>query len=307
MVFYFLTGRKNLRRRLVSLLFFAIIFIMNGFFRYPGGKSKIKNQILSLLKNGSEYIEPFFGGGSIGLNYLLNNKDLKTFVINDFDYGVYAIWKTVADRPDLLKKRVVKFKPSVKLFHKYRNDLSVLNQTDSSVVLSNIAFKKLVVHQTSYSGLGMKSGGPLGGESQSGDYLIDCRWSPEYICEKIDYIHNLFKKVVLKASSLSYKDVLKNCSKDATIYLDPPYFQKGNDLYQFGFSDADHFELSVVLKSIDNKNWLLSYDDCSETRKLYDWANIREIDNKNTITSVKCKSTGLRKSSLKRELLITPV
>jgi DNA adenine methylase len=278
---------------------------MNGFFRYPGGKNKIKNQILGNLKFCSDYIEPFFGGGSIGLNYLILNKELKNFHINDYDFGIYSIWKTVAHRPDLLKKKVLVFKPDVNLFYKYKNDLLVHRKSDSDAVIANIAFKKLAIHQISYSGLGVKSGGPLGGERQSSNYKIDCRWSPKYICEKIDEIHNMFKKICLKVSFDSYKDILKNCSKDSAIYLDPPYYQKGNDLYQFGFSLQDHIELSEILNSIENKNWVLSYDDCDDIRRIYSWAKISEIDNINTITSSKCKNTGERKGTLKKELIIT--
>jgi DNA adenine methylase len=281
---------------------------MNGFFRYPGGKSKIKNHILTRLKSCSDYIEPFFGGGSIGLNYLINNKEIKSFHINDFDFGIYAIWRTISNRPDLLKNKVLNFQPNINSYYKYKNDLLINRKSDSDVVVANIAFKKLAIHQISYSGLGVKSGGPQGGEEQSSNYKIDCRWSPKYICEKIDEIHNMFKKVTnLKITYDSYQDILKNCSLDSAIYLDPPYYKKGNDLYQFGFSHQQHIELSEILKSTDNKNWVLSYDDCEEIRNLYSWAKISEIENINTITNAKCKNTGERKGVLKKELIITYV
>jgi DNA adenine methylase len=274
-------------------------------FRYPGGKSKLKNQIMSKLKICSDYIEPFFGGGSIGLNYLSLNKQIKNFTINDFDFGIYSIWKTIAERPDLLKNKVLDFKPCVEVFYKYKQELLLNKRSESSVAVANIAFKKLVLHQISYSGLGVKSGGPLGGANQSSNYKIDCRYNPKHICKKIDEINNLFKKVFLNISSKSYKTILENCSEHAAIYLDPPYYQKGNDLYQFGFSIQDHVDLSESLKNIKNKNWVLSYDDCEEIRSLYSWAKISEIDNINTITSSKCKDTGERKGNLKKELIIT--
>ena len=43
----------------------------------------------------------------------------------------------------------------------------------------DIGFKKLAIHQISYSGLGTMSGGPLGGAGQKSQYKIDCRWSPD--------------------------------------------------------------------------------------------------------------------------------
>ena len=51
--------------------------------------------------------------------------------------------------------------------------------------MSRFGFMKIAVHQLSYSGLGLRSGGPLGGRSQASPYKIDCRWSPEYIYKKM--------------------------------------------------------------------------------------------------------------------------
>jgi site-specific DNA-adenine methylase len=51
---------------------------MASFFRYPGGKSKLRAQIVDCLstqayESGLEYREPFFGGGSIGLKLLADH------------------------------------------------------------------------------------------------------------------------------------------------------------------------------------------------------------------------------------------
>ena len=62
----------------------------------------------------------------------------------------------------------------------------------------DLGFKKLAIHQTSYSGLGTKSGGPLGGAEQKSRYKIDCRWSPEYICKKVDKLHDLFAAIEVR-------------------------------------------------------------------------------------------------------------
>lgn len=99
-----------------------------SFFRYPGGKSKLREQIASKLNKITtadyEYREPFFGGGSIGLKLLQDMPDLKRIWINDFDPGISCLWTTLINRPDLLKKRVEEFKPSVEAFYEFRTELT---------------------------------------------------------------------------------------------------------------------------------------------------------------------------------------
>ena len=75
----------------------------------------------------------------------------------------------------------------------------------------DLGFKKLAVHQTSYSGLGTKSGGPLGGAEQKSEYTIDCRWSPNYICKKVDRLHDLFAAIEVHGNgctNLDFADVI---------------------------------------------------------------------------------------------------
>ena len=41
--------------------------------------------------------------------------------------------------------------------------------------------------------------------------------------------------------------------EDIFIYLDPPYFQKGSDLYMNFFKAEDHRQLRDVIKNMRNK------------------------------------------------------
>jgi DNA adenine methylase len=205
-----------------------------------------------------------------------------------------------------LKKMVMNFNPSVETFENYKIEIannSITPKNDSEIVL--FGFKKLAIHQTSYSGLGVKSGGPLGGKKQKSKYKIDCRWSPDYICKKIEKLNIQFSSLEIKnqsCTSFDFENLIKS-KDDAFIYLDPPYYVKGNDLYQYGFSKEDHKRLSDALR-ITNHPWILSYDDCQEIRELYNWADINEISVNYSITATKDKESGKRFSRTKQELLI---
>lgn len=294
-----------------------------SFFRYPGGKSKLNKQILAaidaiLTETGSgnfEYREPFFGGGSIGLSLLKNRTDIKKAWINDKDPGVASLWTSVIKYPGDLISKVDDFKKgfkskkdAVKYFAELQQEVGGQDTMPSDPDdIVDLGFKKLAVHQMSYSGLGTKAGGPIGGQDQASDYDIWCRWSPKYICKKIKLLNEEFSKV-------SVRDAMCGCSDFACVvqdtgpaitYLDPPYYEKGGVLYQCSFAEKDHKRLAGILCNTNNP-WVLSYDECVEVRDLYAWAYILEIREVNySITALKTTKDE-RISRWKTELLIVP-
>jgi len=280
-----------------------------SFFRYPGGKKKINNviiaKIMSFLDGDIvEFREPFFGGGSVGIDLLQKKSSsmfnsLEKIWINDFDLGISCLWTSVIRHHQELKEKILNFTPSIDNFYDFQKFLLNKIERPRNVIISksemvDMAFKKIVIHQISYSGLGTMSGGPLGGRNQKSEYKVDCRWSPKYLCKKIDKINNLFKNYEIFNEMCSAEDfelLLHGCN--SLIYLDPPYYQQGCNLYQHSFSEIDHIRLSNALKKTNNK-WVLSYDDCKQIRDLYNWAHI-------DIVEINYSITGSRK---KTELLI---
>jgi DNA adenine methylase len=52
------------------------------------------------------------------------------------------------------------------------------------------------------------------------------------------------------------------------VYLDPPYYSKGSQLYLNYYTAADHTALAEYLSDA-NFTWVMSYDNAPEVRKLY--------------------------------------
>ena len=274
--------------------------------RYPGGKSKLKKHILPFIPslNGVEYREPFVGGGSIFLS-IIEKESISKFIINDFDVQMGALWQSVIYNPLALIDRIKSYIPTV---DSYLQFVESLNTSETLSVLE-LGFRKLAVHQMSYSGLGLMAGGPIGGNSQSSKYVIGCRWSPLRLEKTILKISELTKHLDSDKKIISSLDFESVISRDSTlstfIYLDPPYYDKGADMYVHSFKTNDHIRLANVLKKTPHK-WLLSYDDCPEVRELYSWAKVSTFSAKYSITSV-IGEDDTRKSTNKNELLIQPI
>ena len=278
--------------------------------RYPGGKKKLSKQIVKAL-NGQmdegvvQYREPFVGAGSIAFEFLKQCPQVKRVWVNDFDLPLAALWLSFLKYPDALKRLVLDLRPSVDAFFDFKAWLLKCDLVVGDESCVEAGFRKLAIHQMSYSGLGLKSGGPLGGFDQESDYKIDCRWSPKHICKKIDEIHRFLVERDVLVSSTDFEEVLRPGSR-SLVYLDPPYYEKGGDLYHHAFSEDDHRRLAACLKSTRH-SWVLSYDDCPQVRALYeDWSQVDEVKDVNYSITAVGKKDGVKTSRKKTELIITP-
>lgn len=99
-----------------------------SFFRYPGGKNKLKEKIIQKLfqinnsPNIKTYREPFWGGGSVGISLLSDCFiEINEIWINDKDIGIVSLWTALLKYPEELQKLIKKFKPSVNHFYEFKN------------------------------------------------------------------------------------------------------------------------------------------------------------------------------------------
>lgn len=266
-----------------------------SFFRYPGGKAKLLPHIRKYLDEwiglgvGVEYREPFVGAGSVATDVLERYPHLGTIWVNDKDAALACLWMALSRKEmrDALKDMVNQFTPSVREFFAIKEFL-----TSGAVAgTTQMGFYKLAIHQMSYSGLGVKSAGPLGGKGQASPYKIDCRWNPVYINKRIDQIGARLDSRRVDATGIDFEDLLLGGTIYDTVvlYIDPPYYDKGAELYQHAFTADDHVRLADTLKSCPYR-WLLSYDAAPEILELYQgWTRIETVDVAYSITNSRKK------------------
>jgi DNA adenine methylase len=66
------------------------------------------------------------------------------------------------------------------------------------------------------------------------------------------------------------KDGISRWPAETLIYLDPPYYAKGRDLYYDFYEEKDHVSLAeFVTSDITKQRWIVSYDNVEPIRRLY--------------------------------------
>lgn len=294
---------------------------MPSIIRYPGAKTKlahdIRHSLPDWLRTETHYrcipgdawfVEPFFGSGAVGLAVLRHivprtngptisgRRDKPVGVwINDADYAMYALWTSIVHHTEHLVSMVHEFQPSKEAFY----ELKKLDGTQGHCIATD-GFNKIALHRMSMSGWGRMAGGPIGGKKQGGQYTVGCRWNPAPIAQAIyDAKIWLTRFRETRITNLHFRDVIAACGSSAVIYLDPPYYVKGGQLYAHNMTHDEHAELATLLRATP-ADWRLSYDDCPEIRDLYSWASFKELEIRytNAITD--------KKRPKNRELLISP-
>lgn len=242
--------------------------------RYPGSKNKIYKYVKYLVKinNCDTYIEPFVGGGSVALKLLIN-QDVKKIMINDYDKAIYAFWYSVLNHTNELIKLIEDTEVTIEEWHKQKK---INKNKDDNNNLLEIGFSTLFLNRTNRSGI-LKAG-VIGGLNQTGNYKLDCRFNKEAIITKIQNIAKFKNNIRLynkDAENFIRQNITK--TKNSLIFLDPPYYNRGPELYINFYEHDNHISLAnTIKKRLYDKKWILTYDNSFEIKKLYTELNTIE-------------------------------
>jgi DNA adenine methylase len=234
--------------------------------RYPGGKNCIFKFVAGLFDennlHGASYAEPYAGGAGLALRLLFEEYVGKIY-INDLDYAIYAFWETVTQRADDFCAWVEEVPVSMDSWYFYR-DLQKNCARDDIFELAKSTF---FLNRTNVSGV--IKGGVIGGMEQKGKYKIDARFKKADLIARIQKIARFKTRIqVSNCDGLDFIKKLDEKKEEIFIYLDPPYYQKGADLYMNFYSDEEHRNLSEYVHKL-RKKWMVSYDNHDFILNLY--------------------------------------
>jgi len=236
--------------------------------RYPGGKRKLENQIINLIQiNNYEngiYVEPFAGGAAVALKLLFDGH-VKSIHINDLDYSIYCFWKSVTEYNSELIELIYNTPVNTSEWIKQKEIQGKFN--DSTIL--ELGFSTFYLNRTNVSGI--IKGGIIGGLEQKGKYKIDARFNKINLVERIKAIGNYAASI--EVTNLCVRELiiekLLHTSEKKFIYFDPPYYEKGPELYRNHLVNEDHLEIAEMIKGIKNHYWVVTYDNVPEINEMY--------------------------------------
>ncbi len=212
------------------------------------------------------YIEVFGGAGWV-LFHKFPGNDFEVY--NDFNGLLVNLYRCVRDKPKELTKALRYILNARADFDLIKNTLA--RDSPASDVQRAAWFYQLIRY--SYAS-GLTSYG-----SQPHDM-----WSNFPLIEQA---HRRLAKVVIE--NKDFEKLIGQCDRPVSFfYCDPPYFETESyykNVGEDGFTEKDHIRLRDALLRIEGK-FLLSYNDCSFIRELYDAPGI-QIDSYTRINNIK--------------------
>ena len=236
--------------------------------RYPGGKSKLAYYVLAVIESngliGGHYIEPFAGGAGVALQLLLSGK-VNSIHINDFDPAVYAFWKSCTDFSEQLCDLIENTPINMDEWYKQRE---IINQDSLELNTLDLGFAAFFMNRANRSGI-LKAG-VIGGLQQSGRWKLDARFNKEELIKRIIAIAEFKDSItVTNKDAVMLLEGLGSLDNKTLMYLDPPYYVKGQGLYRNFYEHSDHIEIAEQLKGIKNIHWIVSYDNSPAILDMY--------------------------------------
>lgn len=234
---------------------------MTQILKYPGGKQRIAEWIISHFPEHKVYCEPFFGSGAV----FFNKSAAYIETINDIDGNIVNLFKVCRDDSDKLARQIELTPFAREEFENcYEKSADPVEQARRTLVRYHQSFGTSNSSKKSWRNV-QTYGGPRTATMWNflpGRIAEVCERLKEAQIENIDAIELIRR----------YND------ENTLIYCDPPYLQslRKRNLYAYETTDEYHFELLKVLKESKSKIVISGYDNPMYNKLLVDW-NTDEI------------------------------
>lgn len=253
------------------------------FLKWVGGKRKLIPEIKKMLPGGLSkytYYEPFVGGGA-----LLFDLQPTQAVINDSNEELINVYTVIRDHPKELIDELKKHKNTPEYFYEIRS-------IDRKPIFNNIsnierASRIIYLNKTCYNGLyRVNNSGKF--NSPFGKYK-----NPNIVNESvIKAVSNYLNNAQVEILNVDYEVPLRNVSKNAFVYLDPPYhpISKSSNFTGYvrgGWGEKDQLRLRDICNNLNKKGvkFLLSNSSSDFIKEIYDEYNIHTVRASRSINS----------------------
>ena len=210
-----------------------------------------------------QYAEVYAGGAAIAWS-LLFGEYVQDVHINDLNGSIYAFWRSVFDHTDELCGLIESADVSMQEWHRQRE----VQATSATRSLLEVGFSTFFLNRTNRSGI--LEGGVIGGKEQTGKWKLDARFNKADLVARIRRIARYRDRVhTYRTDAADFiREQLPRLPQDTLVYLDPPYYQKGAELYEDHYNANDHSRIAGLVANI-GQPWIVSYDAVPEVNRLY--------------------------------------
>lgn len=224
-------------------------------FRYPGGKTwlvpTVRRWLATLPCRPTEFIEPFAGGGIVGLTVAFEQRAERVTLV-ELDEDVASVWRTILEgEAEWLAHQILSFP-----FKEQRVD-EVLRQTPKDH--GERAFQTILRNRVNRGGILAPGSGRIKvGENGRG---MASRWYPETLARRIRAIGAIRNRLrLVQGDGLAVMQAYADHPAVA-FFIDPPYTASGKKagarLYRH--SELDHEALFTLTASVQG-DFLMTYD-----------------------------------------------
>ena len=221
--------------------------------RYPGGKTRAVNMIQKYLPHTGTIYSPFFGGGAVEL-HMASAFGIKIVACDNFE-PLINFWICTQKNPDKVKQYASEYYPISR--ERYREaEKTMYNRSASPYRRASALF---VINRSSYYGR------IRGGFSAQHRFTVS----------SIDRLTRINLENLSFSPASDWLRFIKKVPKNGFLFLDPPYFQVGQQLYGTNNSCFDHAKLAAEL--LKRKRWILCYNDDPYIRQLYSGCVVRKV------------------------------
>ncbi len=230
--------------------------VHSAILKYPGGKWRISEWIISHFPEHKVYLEPYFGSGAV----FFKKEPCYVETINDINGDIVNLFRICRDYPEELAKLI-------NLTPFSRDEFAACYERSGDPIEQ--ARRTLVRYHQSF-GTCNSSKNSWRNVQQYGGPRTATMWNnlPGIIVEVCSR---------LKDAQIENTDALTLINRyndeKTLIYCDPPYLQsiRKRNMYKHEMSDMDHLELVTALKNSSSQIILSGYENDLYDCYLRDW------------------------------------
>lgn len=220
--------------------------------RWVGGKSRVRETIISKFPGHECYVELFSGAA-----WVLFGKPPKTSkseVLNDLDGELVNFWRVIKHRPAEFTEAASWLLASRELFDEWKQFPGIAGEVTRAI-------RFYAVIRLSY-----------GGRRVGCNFSMRPTKRPEIFWpdEKEEVKKVIDRLRLVWVERMAWDKCVRQYDRPTSFfYIDPPYRADGAKAYRHFFTDEDHARLADVLRGSVKGKWLLSYNDDEFIRQLY--------------------------------------